>query len=202
MSAEDSKPAVENAEPQEVTKEVKSNPESSKIIVSIISSLAVAVLAMVLISMELLSPVLLIFIIPLITYGISIVMSSIYQYSMCSKLNIGSIALSNLFILGTTGATSLFLFLERLPILRTVFGPYAPRNPLTGLPYSENTDEYKIAMENENHYKIQFFSSIVKAVMPLYWTESLKDGFVYFYWIFWMTLLPLFFLLSVQGICK
>ena len=188
--------------PQEVTKEIKSNPDSNKIVLSIISSLAVAILAMVLISMELLPPYLTAIIIPASAYVISIGMSSIYQYSMCNKVSIGAIALSNLFVLGTTGAASLFLFLEKLTVLRMVFGEYAPRNPITGLPYSEESEEYKAAMVNENHYKIQFFSSIVKAVLPVYLSEPLKEGLVSFYWIFWMTLLPLFFLLSVQGICK
>lgn len=176
--------------------------DSNKIVISIITSLAVAIFAMVLISMELVPEYLHMLIIPAVAYGLSMGMSSIYQYSMCNKVSIGAIALSNLFILGTTGVTSLFLFLEKLSVLRMVFGPYAPRNPITGLPYSEGTEEYNAAMLNENHYKIQFFSSIVKAILPVYLSESLKDGFVSFYWIFWMTILPLFFLLSVQGICK
>jgi hypothetical protein len=201
MSDKDPNNAVAKP-PQEVTKAVKSNPDSNKIVISIITSLAVAILAMVLISMELIPAYLSMIIIPASAYALSLLMSSIYQYSMCNNLSIGAIALSNIFILLTTGLASFFLFLEKIPVLKMVFGPYPPRNPISGLPYSEGTEEYNAGMLNENHYKIQFFSSIVKAVLPVYLSEPLKEGFISFYWIFWMTILPLFFLLSVQGICK
>jgi hypothetical protein len=104
-------------------------------------------------------------------------------------------------VLGTNAIASLVLYLEGIPFLKQIFGVYAPRNPYDGMPYEEGTAPWIKGMENENHYKIQFFSSIVKAVIPMYVDDSMKNGLVYFYWIFWMTILPLFFLLSMQGMC-
>jgi ABC-type oligopeptide transport system substrate-binding subunit len=53
-----------------------------------------------------------------------------------------------------------------------------------------------------NNGKIQFFSSIVKAVIPSIVTEDKnKMMFVYFYWTFWMSVLPLYFLSSIQSMC-
>jgi NADH:ubiquinone oxidoreductase subunit 4 (subunit M) len=79
---------------------------------------------------------------------------------------------------------------------------YAPRNPVSGLPYSPETAEYIEGMKNENHYKLQLFTSIVRAVIPVYVNDNTKLGIVYFYWFFFMTLLPLYFILTVQGNCK
>jgi hypothetical protein len=31
--------------------------------------------------------------------------------------------------------------------------------------------------------------------------EPVKEGFVYVHWVFWMTLLPFYFLIGMQGIC-
>lgn len=161
----------------------------------------VALLAMIFITINLLpqwaNPI----VISLSAYLISIIVSLIYQYSSCNTVDIKGISLSNLFVLVTNLGASLVLYLEGIPFLKQIFGVYPPRNPYDGLPYEEGTPAWVKGMENENHYKIQFFSSIVKAIIPIYVEESMKNGLVYFYWIFWMTILPLFFLLSVQGLC-
>jgi hypothetical protein len=180
--------------------EDRMSADTSKIIIAISTSILVAAIAMIFISMDF-SSWMYSALVPLLAYGISIGMSSIYQYSTCNNVLIKSISISNLFILGTTSLTTIVLFLESLPILKNIFGPYAPRNPITGLPYNEGSDEYVAAMASEKHYKLQFFSSIVTAVIPVYVSDTMKNGFVYFYWLFWMTLLPLYFLLSVQGLC-
>ena len=86
-------------------------------------------------------------------------------------------------------------------LLWAYLNPYPPRNPVTGLPYDAKSEEYAAGMLNENHYKIQFFSNIVKSIIPVYVSENVKEGFVYLYWIFWMTFIPQYFTLSVQGIC-
>jgi len=174
---------------------------SSKIALTVISSLIVALMAMILISINLLPKWGNLIVIPLSAYSISIISSLIYQYSSCGSIDITSISLSNLFVLGTNFIASLVLFLEGVPFLKQIFGVYPPRNPYDGLPYEEGSAAWSKGMENENHYKIQFFSSIVKAVIPIYVEDSMKNGFVYFYWIFWMTILPMFFLLSIQGLC-
>jgi len=173
----------------------------SKVVLSIISSLIVAVVALLSVSTEMFpkwsSPL----IIPGVAYIISCIISSIYQYSSCGSINIQAISLSNTFVLGTTFLTSGILYLEGIPFLKQDCGTYAPRNPYDGMPYEEGSPAWVTGMQNENHYKLQFFSSIVKAVIPMYFDEYTKSGLVYFYWIFWATILPLFFLLSFQGLC-
>lgn len=136
-----------------------------------------------------------------LTYGLSLAASVFRQYTMCKKVNFQSIALSNTILLATVGGACFILFLENIPILKYFFGEYIPQDPVTGLEYTPDSLQYKIFMESEKHYKIQFFSNIVKAVLPAYLTEGVKDGFAYMYWVFWMTMLPAFVLLSAQGVC-
>ena len=176
--------------------------ETTKISIAIATSLLVGATAMTLVSTELLPPFMIAFLIPVSAYIISFLMSIIYQYSACRTVQIGTIAISDLIIGGTTGLASFLLFMESVPIFRYMFGTYAPRSPITGLPYSPDSAEYVAAMQSENHYKLQFFSGIVKAVIPMYLSEQVKSGLVYLYWMFWMTLLPLYFVLSVQGVCS
>ena len=144
-------------------------------------------------------PLITIIIIPLFAYLASISGSSIYQYGMCKKVNINSIGLGNIIILGLNAIVALLLFLENLPFKKYIFGEYAPINPLTGQSYPPESDEYKQNMESERHYKLQPLSSIVKVVLPVYYEESVKDGFAYMYWMFWATMLPSFFLFTIQG---
>jgi hypothetical protein len=81
-----------------------------------------------------------------------------------------------------------------------MFGEYVPSAGAGPGPEFYDKNPLK---DTEAHYKIQFFTNIVKAVLPTFVTEeNSKLGFVYFYWIFWMTILPFFFLLSVQGLCR
>ena len=175
---------------------------TTKIILSIVSSLLVAVFAFVIITTEFAEKWTNPFIISIIAYVVSLIISSIFQYISCKTVNITSISISNTFILATTFLASLILYLEDFPFLKQIFGEYDPRNPYDGIAYEKGSKAWQLGMENENHYKIQFFSSIVKAVIPIYFDDKLKTGFVYFYWIFWMTILPIFFLLGFQGICK
>jgi hypothetical protein len=139
--------------------------------------------------------------IPVIGYLLSLLGSSMYQFGKCKKVDLKGIALSNTAILGTVGLGSFVLWLESVPVLKYIFGPYGPRNPVTGEEYSQDSKEYVESMENEKHYKVQFFSNIVKAVLPMYLTEPVKDGMAYAYWIFFLTLLPTYFLMSLNGAC-
>jgi hypothetical protein len=173
----------------------------SKVILSLISSLIVAVVALLSVATDIFPKWSTPLIIPAVAYLISIVISSIYQYSSCNKVNIQAITLSNTFVLGSTFITSGILYLEGIPFLKNVFGVYPPRNPYDGMPYEEGTAAWVAGMQNENHYKLQLLSSIVKAVIPMYFDDKTKVGLVYLYWIFWSTMLPLFFLLSFQGMC-
>ena len=180
-----------------VSSDIRSNSESSKIILSIVYALIISVLVLILITNNMVSIPLIVPIIPAVAYVVSIGLSSIYQYSICNKVSIGQIAISNIFIALTTFIATSILYVEQLPILKFMFGEYVP-----------NSDTAECCNKNplkdpEAHYKIQFFTNVVKAVLPKFVSEeNSKLGFVYFYWIFWMTILPFFFLLSVQGLCK
>ena len=109
-----------------------------------------------------------IIIIPVIAYVISILISAIHQYSVCKKLNMGSILVGDLGVILTNLIIGLLLLAEQVPVYKYAFGAFSPRNPISGLPYDPTSAEYASAMGTENHYKIQFFSSIVKAVIPMY----------------------------------
>ena len=139
---------------------------------------------------------------PPLAYGYSLVLSSISQYSSCGSVNIAGIALQNLIVLGTNALVAGILFLETFPIKKVLFGEFPPTNPLTGLPLDPASPEFSQAMESESHYKLQFFSGIVKAVLPIWMQEPLKDGLAYCYWIFWMNLLPIYTLLGFQTACS
>lgn len=105
-------------------------------------------------------------------------------------------------VLASAILTTGILFLEQIPFLKMFYPDgYAPRNPVSGLPYSPETAEYIEGMKNENHYKLQLFTSIVRAVIPVYVNDNTKLGIVYFYWFFFLTLLPLYFILTIQGNC-
>ncbi len=185
------------ATPATATSNNTSNSESGKIVLSIVYALIISVTSIILITNEMVPLTLIIPIIPFLAYLVSLGLSSLYQYSMCNKVSIGQIAISNLFIVLTTLLATSVLYVEQLPILRFMFGEYAP--PLVTPEFYDKNP----LKDPEAHYKIQFFTNIVKAVLPTFVTEeNSKLGFVYFYWIFWMTILPFFFLLSVQGLCK
>jgi len=175
--------------------------ESIKLSIGVVGSILTASVAMILVASELYNITLNIIIIPIVAYIISIIMSTLYQYSACKTLNMGSILVGNLGVVFTNLILGFLLFAEQIPVYKYAFGAFSPRNPISGLPYDSKSAEYAAAMGNENHYKIQFFSGIVKAVLPVYFDENLKEGFVYLYWTFWMTMLPLYFVMGTQGLC-
>lgn len=176
--------------------------ESSKIILSIVYSLMISVLVLILITNDMVSLPIIVPMIPAVAYAVSIGLSSLYQYSMCNKVSIGQIAISNLFIALTTLIATSILYVEQVPILKFMFGEYIPSAPAGAGEGPECCDKNGLK-DPEAHYKIQFFTNVVKAVLPKFVSEeNSKLGFVYFYWIFWMTILPFFFLLSVQGLCR
>lgn len=175
--------------------------ETMKLSIAIVTSILVGSIAMVIVASEFFPTWMNMIIIPLVGYGVSIAMSVIYQYSVCRKITMTPIAIGDLGVLFATGTLSLGLFLEQIPFLKAIFGEYGPRNPVTGMPYDPSSAEYAEGMANQNHYKIQILSGIVKAIIPVYASENVKTGFVYLYWIFWMTLLPFYFVLGLQGLC-
>ena len=161
----------------------------------------ISVLVLILITNDMVSLPIIVPMIPAVAYAVSIGLSSLYQYSTCNKVSIGQIAISNLFIALTTLIATSILYVEQLPILKFMFGEYLPSvGEVAEGPECCDKNGLK---DTEAHYKIQFFTNVVKAVLPKFVSEeNSKLGFVYFYWIFWMTILPFFFLLSVQGLCK
>jgi hypothetical protein len=172
-------------------------------IAAIITALFVAILPLIIISTS--GPLGIAFslALPIAVYLITTGMTAIYQYSKCNKIDIKAAFFTNLMVLASALMTTGILFLEQIPFLKIMYPDgYAPRNPVSGLPYSPETAEYIEGMKNENHYKLQLFTSIVKAVIPVYVNDNTKLGIVYFYWFFFMTLLPLYFILTVQGNCK
>jgi len=178
--------------------------ESSKIILSIVYSLMISVLVLILITNDMVSLPIIVPMIPAVAYAVSIGLSSLYQYSTCNKVSIGQIAISNLFIALTTLIATSILYIEQVPILKFMFGEYIPSAPAAaGAAEGPECCDKNGLKDPEAHYKIQFFTNVVKAVLPKFVSEeNSKLGFVYFYWIFWMTILPFFFLLSVQGLCR
>jgi len=169
--------------------------------ICVVGSILVAAVAMTLIASDFFPQYINIIIIPIIAYVLSVIMSIIFQYSACKKLNMGSILIGDLGVIVTNTIIGLVLFIENIPVYKYAFGPYAPRNPITGLQYDSDSKEYGDAMATENHYKPQLLSGIVKAVIPVYAAEEVKEGFVYLYWTFWMTMLPLYFVMGAQGLC-
>jgi len=167
--------------------------EGIKLSISTVGSILVGSVAMILVASQATPLAINIIIIPVIAYVISILVSAIHQYSVCKKLNMGSIWIGNLGVILTNFIIGLLLFAEQIPVYKYAFGEFSPRNTITGEKYDANGDE--------KHYKIQFFSGIVKAVLPIYFDENVKDGFVYLYWTFWMTMLPLYFVMGTQGLC-
>lgn len=200
--------------------ESKAN-ETTKTLIAVIGSLFIGMFIAILIAMRIVPINSIIWILPVTAYLLTSGLSMVYQYTSCGTVRPSEIFTANLFILGTTAATAGLLALEALPVFKYMFGPYAARDPATGLPYpalpppatatfgpTEQGQLYGSQVgggvaptDPEAHYKISFFSGIVKAVLPVYFDESTKEGTVYMYWSFWSVLLPWYFTLSVQGIC-
>ena len=143
-----------------------------------------------------------IFTIPVIAYLTSLGMSAGVRHSAkCKKTDMGTVAVSNLFIALTTFITAVILALENIPWLRFIYGEYEPTNRVTGLKIPRDAVEYNEFMKTGVHYKIQTFSNLVKDACPYPTKETTKEGLVYLYFMFFMTLLPSFFIFTSQGIC-
>jgi len=178
-----------------------STKEYSKLIFSLIGACSIAVLSIVIV-IYIHNQTVRFILIPPLAYLISLVMSYLFQVSVCPSAYMITAALTNITVLIFTGFASLILFLESLPLL-SLFGYTEPISPLTGLPISRvsSPEEYAKATDDNKHLKIQFFSGIVKAVLPVYFEELHQTSLVYFYWMFWMSLLPIYSVLGIQGLC-
>jgi hypothetical protein len=188
--------------PQAIQLKTKSSSskEGTKVIFGILGSVMVALMAVSVI-LYIPSNIARVIAIPPFAYGISVLISYIFQLSVCGSARITTISITDLTVLVSTGFASFILFLESIPILKYIGYQTIPMNPNTGEPMAIGSPEYIQATDDEKHLKIQFFSNIVKAVLPVYYTELHKTSLVYMYWMFWMTLLPLYTVLGIQGIC-
>lgn len=141
--------------------------------------------------------------IPAIAYGSSLGMSVLVRYrSKCKSVDFQNIALGNLMIALSTFITGLVISFENIPILKYIFGEYEPYNRMTGLSIPKDAIEYNEYMISQTHYKIQTLSNIVKDALPFALSDTMKDGMVYLYYMFFMTLLPAFFIFTAQATCK
>ncbi len=179
----------------ESTNQTKTPPSSStsiSILLAFILSLLVALSSFALISFfpDLFPPTLFKIItilgIPLFAYLLALGFGSANQYNSCKKVDIGSVAYGQIFVLLANLAVTFVLYLESLPLKKYIFGE-AVATPGVVI--------------NENDYRIQFFSSIVKSVIPDMAPEQVKDGLVYFYWTFFPTLLASFTSMKLLSIC-
>lgn len=140
--------------------------------------------------------------IPFISYFTSVGMSVLLRLkAKCKTVDFKNILINNLFIGLSTLIAGVVLAFENIPILKTIFGEYEPVSRVTGLQIPKDAVEYNQYILDQTHYKIQTFSNIVKDALPFALSDSTKTGLVYFYYMFFLTLLPSFFIFSTQSIC-
>jgi hypothetical protein len=121
-------------------------------------------------------------------YLLSCGVSAIYQQAVCGSLNIQNIFLSNLIILRNAVITCGALYIDSYPFFDKFVKPTADTAHATG--------------DVSGKRGIEFLSGIVKAALPETMLETAKTGYVYVYWMFFMTLLPFYWLIGIQGICS
>lgn len=142
----------------------------------------------------------------LLAYVLSFGASAVYQQVKCKSVNLGATAKGNLLVFAMASLIFGVLNLETVPLKYFFFGQYPRVDPSTGKPYTldtreyeedmkpfESNDEYIARIWGSDRYKIQVFSNLVTAVLP--------EFMVPVYWLFWLTLLPLYFLLKTQSVC-
>lgn len=176
----------------------KPSNETIRLVIGILGSLAVAMFIGILASqwLGLGIPmglgVGMLMIMPVSAYILTALLSIVYQQIAFGKIEVFTVLLQNLAVLVANLLITFILWFESVPIFKYMFGEYQPRNPITGDQLVPGSADYTTAMANQNHYKLSFFSGVVKAVLPVYFDDSMRDGSVYAYWSFWGTLLPWF----------
>ena len=121
----------------------------------------------------------------IVSYLLSLAFSYFNQVHSCDSADMSKIAVSNLLIPASVGATSAWLLLENLP--------------LKGAPSIPPTFEELEKQPNQNSF--QFLLKLVQDVLPETWNHSQKEAVAYMYWIFWATLLPSHFVMKLQSLC-
>jgi hypothetical protein len=157
--------------------------EGNRLLVAFIYALTISLLAFVCIVFSQTWRVMAYFIIIVCAYLFSCFASIIYQNSVCGFANVKGIFVSNLLVLRNIVLTCLVLIADSFPFFEKFNKP--------------SSDSEDISTRRG----VEILSGIVKAILPEQMDETVKEGFVYVYWVFWMTLLPFYFLIGMQGIC-
>jgi hypothetical protein len=178
--------------------------DSTKLVFAIVPALLVGIVSMAGFMLRLFPTGYMYLLIPAFAYQLSIAASSLHQYLKCNKVEIQSLLLSNLTVLATSAIASVILFLENVNLKSLFFDSalLVPSYPTTGDPVPESSPSYKAILDSGAHLKFQLFSPIVRAVLPVGVDAGTAEGLIYFYYMFWMVLLPMYFLLGVQGFCN
>jgi hypothetical protein len=161
--------------------------EGSRLLISFMCALFIAMISFLCITFLEHYKALAYFIIITTAYVVSCIVSIMYQYSVCGFVHIRGIFLSNLIVVRNTVLACILLYIDMFPFFQKFVQPTAQSVALTG--------------DVSALRGIEFLSGIVKNVIPEYVEEPVQNGLVYVYWMFWMTLLPVYFLVGVQGIC-
>jgi hypothetical protein len=161
--------------------------EGNRLLVAFIYSLTISLLAFVcIVFLQSWRPMAYLIII-VFAYLFSCFASIIYQNSVCGFANVKGIFLSNLLVLRNIVLTCLVLIADSLPFFEKFTKPTSDATAPSG--------------DISTKRGVEILSGIVKAILPEQMDEPVKEGFVYVYWVFWMTLLPFYFLIGMQGIC-
>jgi hypothetical protein len=179
--------------------------ETLRLVISILGSLALALFIGLVVSqwqsLEIPIPlnIGMLMILPTSAYLFTSLLSLAYQQITFGDVKPFVVLFQNLAVFALNLIVAFVLWFESVPVFKYIFGLYEPRNPNTGVELVKGTSEYQDALANENHYKLSFFSGIVKAVLSNYFDEPMKEGCVYAYWSFWATLLPWYAVLFLLG---
>ena len=163
--------------------------EGTRLAISFFASLSIGLIAYMLItfvSIGYISKGFAYLVIIILAYFIASGTNFIFQYAACKTVNPANIFLSCLIVLRNISLTCLVLYLDTYPFFST---PHAEGSVPEGGEIGQRKG-------------VEFFSGIVKAILPEGMSDTTKTGIVHIYWTFWMSLLPIYFLVGVNGICS
>ena len=167
--------------------------EGTRLAISFFASLSIGLIAYMLITFATIGYIskgVAYVILIILSYLIACGTNFIFQYAACNTVNPGNIFLSCLIVLRNISIICLALYLDTYP-----FFSVPPKTESESGPVPEG-------QEIGQRKGVEFLSSIVKAILPEGMSDTTKTGIVHVYWTFWMTLLPIYFLVGVNGICS
>ncbi len=130
----------------------------------------------------------------LITFG----MTALNQYLICETVNLKNLALTDLVLFFTTAITTAILYFESFPLKYYLFGQFPRTDPATGKSFEAGTREYEEDMQpglglDSARYKLQPLTNLVTSVFP--------EEVVPVYWLFFISVIPLYALMKTQSAC-